>query len=65
MAIPACCLSLLFLSPLLCQAAPFGIQVVDADTGAGVSLVELKTTNDQVYHTDNAGWIAFYEPGLM
>lgn len=51
----------------LAQAAekPFGIQVVDQETGRGIPLIELRTVNDQRFITDNAGWIAFYEPGLM
>ena len=43
----------------------FGIQVVDGQTGRGVPLVELETVNHLRYVTDSAGWIAFYEPGLM
>ena len=43
----------------------FGIHVVDEATGRGVPLVELRTVNDLRYVTDNAGWIAFQEPGLM
>lgn len=43
----------------------FGIQVVDAETGRGVPLVELKTTGDLLYYTDSSGWVAFEEPGLM
>ena len=43
----------------------FGIRVVDAATGRGVPLVELRTTNDVAYITDSAGWIAYDEPGLM
>ncbi len=43
----------------------FGIHVVDAQTGRGVPLVELRTVNEIVLHTDSAGWIAFHEPGLM
>jgi len=43
----------------------FKIQVVDEETGRGVPLVELKTTNSIRYYTDNNGIIAFYEPGLM
>ncbi len=43
----------------------FGIQVVDEETGRGVSLVELRTVNDLRSVSDNAGWIAFHEPGLM
>jgi hypothetical protein len=43
----------------------FAIHVVDDQTGRGVPLVELKTTHNVRYYTDSAGWIAFYEPGLM
>jgi hypothetical protein len=43
----------------------FGIQVVDEQTGRGLPLVELRTVNDIRCVTDNAGWIAFNEPGLM
>lgn len=61
----------ILLSTLLisaCHAAPkdyFGIQVLDEQTGRGVPLMELKTTNDISYFTDSAGWVAFNEPGLM
>jgi hypothetical protein len=43
----------------------FGIRVLDAQTGRGVPLVELRTVNDIARHTDSAGWVAFHEPGLM
>ncbi|MBI5818943.1 MAG: hypothetical protein HZA88_08135 [Verrucomicrobia bacterium] len=47
-------------------AAPdyFQIQVVDADTGRGVPLVELETVNHLRFITDSAGRVAFGEPGL-
>jgi len=45
--------------------ACFKISVVDADTGRGVPLVELKTTAQQRFYTDSAGVVAFNEPGLM
>lgn len=44
---------------------PFKIKVVDAETGRGIPLVELKTTNNVLYYTDSAGVVAFSEPGLM
>ncbi|MEK5026722.1 hypothetical protein [Paenibacillus sp. FSL M7-1046] len=44
---------------------PFKIKVVDAETGRGIPLVELKTTNNILYYTDSAGVVAFSEPGLM
>ncbi|MBP7950628.1 MAG: hypothetical protein KA004_13330 [Verrucomicrobiales bacterium] len=45
--------------------ALFGIRVVDEQTGRGIPLIELRTVNDIRLVTDNAGWIAFDEPGLM
>lgn len=44
---------------------PFGIQVIDSETGLGVPLIELRTTNEIRLVTDNAGWVAFDEPGLV
>lgn len=44
---------------------PFRILVRDAQTQRGVPLVELTTTNGVTWITDNAGIIAFHEPGLM
>jgi hypothetical protein len=43
----------------------FKIQVVDRQTGRGVPLVELRTTNNTRYFTDSKGIVAYYEPGLM
>jgi len=43
----------------------FKIQVVDKQTGRGVPLVELRTTNNIRYFTDSHGIVAFNEPGLM
>jgi hypothetical protein len=43
----------------------FRITVVDAETGRGVPLVELTTTNQLSYVTDSNGIVAFDEPGLM
>jgi hypothetical protein len=43
----------------------FKIQVADRQTGRGVPLVELRTTNNRRYYTDSNGIVAFYEPGLM
>lgn len=43
----------------------FRIQVVDAQTGRGVPLVELRTVNGIRSYTDSAGIVAFHEPGLM
>jgi hypothetical protein len=47
------------------EEKPFVITVVDEQTGRGVPLVELKTTNETRYYTDSAGVLAFREPGLM
>ncbi|MEQ1851591.1 MAG: hypothetical protein ABMA01_08365 [Chthoniobacteraceae bacterium] len=56
----------LLLAGCLHGAEPhFAIQVVDADTGRGVPLVELETMDNQLYVTDSAGRIAFSEPGQM
>lgn len=44
---------------------PFAIRVVDAATGRGVPLIELRTTDAARFVTDNAGLVAFDEPGLM
>lgn len=43
----------------------FTITVVDDQTGRGVPLVELTTTNHVVFVTDSRGVVAFDEPGLM
>ncbi len=43
----------------------FVIQVVDMQTGRGVPLVELRTTNNVRYYTDSGGIVVFREPGLM
>jgi len=43
----------------------FRIQITDSETGRGIPMVELKTTNNITYYTDSAGYIAFYEPGYM
>ena len=44
---------------------PFAVEVVDAATGRGVPLVELRTVNEIRLVTDSAGLVAFDEPGLM
>lgn len=60
---------LLLLASLLHRGAVFAqfaeIQVIDEATGRGVPLVELTTVNQIRYVTDNAGRVAFLEPGLM
>ena len=63
----ACLVAAALFAPAAAFAAPgdyFGIQVVDADTGRGVPLVELRTTYKQRYYTDSNGYVAFLEPGL-
>jgi hypothetical protein len=46
-------------------APPFRIEVVDAENGWPVPLVELRTTHDLVVVTDNAGVAAIDSPELM
>jgi hypothetical protein len=41
------------------------IRVIDATTRRGVPLAELETVNGIYFVTDNAGRVAFQEPGLM
>ena len=43
----------------------FTIRVLDRQTGRGVPLVELRTTNSIRLFTDSNGLVAFREPGLM
>ena len=43
---------------------PFGIQIIDKQTGRGVPLVELTTVNRVTFITDSAGWAAIDEPSL-
>lgn len=47
------------------ENACFQIRVVDEQTGRGVPLVKLETTNLLSYVTDSGGIVALYEPGLM
>ena len=42
----------------------FGIHVMDAQTGRGVPLVELRTVNNIRYYTDSAGYAAVEGTGL-
>jgi hypothetical protein len=58
-------LLLLLLSPTAGAKEYFAIKVVDEQTGRGVPLVELKTTNEIKFVTDSNGLVAFFEPGLM
>jgi hypothetical protein len=52
---------------LACAPAdkPFTITVVDAQTGRGVPLVELRTVAGTRLYTDSAGVAVFREPGLL
>jgi hypothetical protein len=43
----------------------FTMEVVDAQTGRGVPLVELKTVSNIRYYTDSAGLVAIDDPSLM
>lgn len=43
----------------------FRITVVDEETGRGIPLVKLTTTNSTEYWTDSAGMVAFLEPEMM
>jgi hypothetical protein len=56
---------LLLVLSVLAQDKPYVIRVVDADSGRGVPLVELRTVNGVLHVTDNAGVVAFDEPGLL
>lgn len=59
-------LSLLLLFPPPPGAGDyFQIKVIDADSGRGVPLVELKTVHNIRHFTDSNGIAAFREPGLM
>ena len=66
----AACLLVVLTSTAVAAAAGqaaryFAIEVVDARTGRGVPMVELRTTNNIRCTTDSAGVAAFGEPGLM
>ncbi|XZE18119.1 hypothetical protein SH449x_003403 [Pirellulaceae bacterium SH449] len=43
----------------------FGIQIIDESSGRGIPLAKLTTTDNVEYWTDNQGWVAFLEPGMM
>jgi hypothetical protein len=61
----ACLAALLtFVSPAQ-GGEPFLVRLVDADTKRRVPLVELKTTHNLRYFTDNAGLVAIDDAGLM
>lgn len=44
---------------------PFAVEVVDAETGRGVPLVELRTVHNLRFYTDSAGLSAIDAPELM
>lgn len=46
-------------------SSPFAVEVVDAETGRGVPLIELETVNEQRFVTDSNGLVAVVDPGLM
>ncbi len=59
------CVWLFLLVAAACAVEPFGIQVLDETTGRGIPLVELETTDGQLFLTDSSGRVAFAEPGLL
>jgi hypothetical protein len=44
---------------------PFGIQIIDSQSGRGVPCVRLETPDRQSYITDSAGWVAIGDPALI
>ena len=56
--------ALLVLPAAVLADVPFGVRVVDNETGRGVPLVELRTTNQLRFVTDSAGWAAIDKPEL-
>ena len=64
---PGCKATALWLWPLLAWGAeaPFRIEVVDRENGWPVPMVELRTTHQQSFFTDNAGLVAVDEPDLL
>lgn len=50
-------------SVIAAESSYFEIQVIDKATKRGVPLVELVTVNDVRFITDNAGRVAYHEPG--
>lgn len=56
---------LLLLAPLLHAAEPCRIAIVDKENGWPVPLVELRTTYEQRFVSDNAGLIAIDDPDLL
>ena len=56
---------LLSLTGLACAAEPCRIEVVDKENGWPVPLVELRTTHEARYVTDNAGLVAIADNDLF
>jgi len=56
---------LLLAAALGAAERPFVIQVVDAQTGRGVPLVELRTINHRAWYTDSNGISAISDPWLL
>lgn len=56
----------LFLATVCLEPPQYAeIQVIDEENGRPVPMVELETVNGLRFVTDNAGRVAFHEPGLM
>ena len=51
--------------PATSRPNPFVIHVLDAETGRGVPMVELKTVSNVVFLTDSAGLAAIDDPALL
>lgn len=47
------------------ELSPFRIEIVDAATGRGVPLVELRTVNEVLFLSDSAGNVAITDPDLL
>lgn len=56
---------ILMASALCWGVAPFWVRVVDAETGRGVPLVELRTMNQQTWYSDSNGVVAISDPWLL
>ena len=55
----------ILLAGAVVAAEPFVLRVIDESTGRGVPLVELKTTHNVCYYTDNAGMVAIDDASLL
>jgi len=58
-------LTLLAMAAAQAPGLHFRINCIDAATGRGVPLVELRTTGNLGHVSDSNGIVAFHEPGLM